>query len=188
MQGMHAPPAGVAYGTTAPPANAVLLSDMMSKLQMHAGAGVTHGHGHQSPTGHAMPMHGHSALPQPSQGSQHALTSYSSTRSIENMDVMMQALRTSQMGGAAGLAAAGVAGAGIDQLQGAHSLVSVSLDLTTQQLCTVNEYMHSVQNISGAQLTVSVGAGPTLFRLAVSGTETQVETARALLRTIIQGA
>lgn len=174
MPGVHS----AAYGTAAPRPNALLLSDMMSRLQMHAG--VTHGH--QSPTGPTTSMHGHSAFAQPSQGSQHSLASFNSSHPIEDVDVMMQALRSAQLGAAAGPAAAG-AGA---ELHNASS--AVSLDLTSQQLATVNEYMHSVQNISGAKLTVSVGAGPTLFRLTMSGADAQVETAKALLRTVIQGA
>lgn len=171
MPGVHS----AVYSTAGPRSNALLLSDMMSRLQMHAG--VTHGH--QSPTG---PMNGHNAFAQPSQGSQHSLASFNSSHPIEDVDVMMQALRSAQLGAAAGPAAAG-AGA---ELHNASS--AVSLDLTSQQLATVNEYMHSVQNISGAKLTVSVGAGPTLFRLTMSGADAQVETAKALLRTVIQGA
>lgn len=176
MPGVHS----AAYGTAAPRPNALLLSDMMSRLQMHAG--VTHGH--QSPTGPTTSMHGHSAFAQPSHCSQHSLASFNSSHPIENVDVMMQALRSAQLGAAAGPAAAGASAE--QQLHNAAS--AVSLDLTSQQLATVNEYMHSVQNISGATLTVSVGAGPTLFRLTMSGADAQVETAKALLRTVIQGA
>lgn len=101
------------------------------------------------------------------------------------------------MYGAARDAAAAAAAAVTRQQQQQHSSQSLShaqqrpqqqiaqsMTLNQNQLTMLNTHLFSVQAVSGAQLHISPGA-PGLFNLVVSGSKSQVETAKGLILTVL---
>ncbi|KAG2499151.1 hypothetical protein HYH03_002733 [Edaphochlamys debaryana] len=75
-------------------------------------------------------------------------------------------------------------GAAQQAQQAAAAQIAQSMTLNQSQLTVLNTHLFSVQTVSGAQLHISPGA-PGLFNLVVSGTKSQVETAKGLITTVL---
>lgn len=65
--------------------------------------------------------------------------------------------------------------------------VAASVPVSQQQMGIVNQYLFSVQAMSGAQLSITPGA-PGLFHLVVTGNVVQVDNARNLLGSLLNGS
>jgi hypothetical protein len=62
--------------------------------------------------------------------------------------------------------------------------VTRSLQLSSQHIQVVSNHLYSIQAMSSAQVRVAPG-GPDAFFLMISGTEQQVESAEALITTVL---
>ncbi|PNH12299.1 CUGBP Elav-like family member 4 [Tetrabaena socialis] len=62
--------------------------------------------------------------------------------------------------------------------------VAQSMTLNQAQLAALNTHLFSVQTVSGAQLHISPGA-PGIFNIIVSGSKSQVESAKGLITTVL---
>ena len=62
--------------------------------------------------------------------------------------------------------------------------VVMSAVVSQNQLSLINSHLFSIQTMSGAQLNIMIGA-PGIFHLLVSGSKAQVDSARALLYSVM---
>lgn len=62
--------------------------------------------------------------------------------------------------------------------------ITLSMQLSAQQIQLVNNHLYSIQTMSSAQVRVAPGA-PGLFYLMISGSEQQVESAKTLISAVL---